>query len=97
MNINKARCNKQVIRPRVQNKDTMLLKCKSTPVKVDLRYTLISNSRKQIVNSTQRNGSEGREASLHAKRRCGCWLSTSLTVPLTSIIENIFIANIAKQ
>ena len=37
----------------------MLLKCKSTPVKVALRHTLISNSPSQIVTSTSRNGNEG--------------------------------------
>ena len=54
-----ARGNKQVIRPRFHSKDAMLLKCKSAPVKVGLRYTLTLYSSSQIVTSTSRNGSEG--------------------------------------
>ena len=40
----KAPCNKQVIMSGFRDKGAMLLKCESTPVKVDLWYTLISNS-----------------------------------------------------
>ena len=40
----------------------MLLKRKSTPVKVGLRYTLILNSPSHIVSSTSRNGSDEPEA-----------------------------------
>ena len=62
------------MRPRFQDKGAMLLKRRSTPVKVGLRYTQILNSLSQIVSWTSRNGSEGPEASSHVKRRLGCWL-----------------------
>ena len=45
----------------------MLLKCKSTPVRVGLRYSLTLNSPSQVVTSTSRNGSEGLEVSSHVK------------------------------
>ena len=47
----------------------MLLKCKTTPVKVGLWYTPILNSPSHIVSSTSRNGSEGPEAPSHVKRK----------------------------
>ena len=50
-----ARYNKQLLRPRFKNKGTMLLKCKSTPVKVGLRYRPIWNSPSHIVNSPSQN------------------------------------------
>ena len=40
-----------------QDKSAILLKGKSTPDKVGLRYTLTSNSPSQIVPSTSRNRS----------------------------------------
>ena len=45
------------MRPRFQDKGAMLLKCRSIPVKVGLRYTQILNSLSQIVSWTSRNGS----------------------------------------
>ena len=66
--------NKQAIRLRFQHKGAMLLKCKSTPVKVGLRYTLTSNSPSQIVTSMSRNGSKRPEAFSRVKRKFGCWL-----------------------
>ena len=65
----------------------MLLKCKSTPVKVGLRYTLTLNSPLQIVGSTSRNGSKAPEASSHVKRRLGCWLLSTFKNNCTSVEE----------
>ena len=55
--------------PRYQYKGAMLLKCKSTPVKVGLKYTLILNFSLQIVSSTLRSGGKGPETTLTCKTK----------------------------
>ena len=52
----------------------MLLKCMSTPVKVDLRYTLILNSPSRTVTSTSKNDNEVPGDSSSVKQRLRCWL-----------------------
>ena len=49
----------------------MLLKCKSTLVKVGLWHTLMLNSPSQIVSSTSKNDSEEPEALSHLKMKVG--------------------------
>ena len=63
----------------------MLLKCMNAPVKVDLRYTLISNSPSRMDTSTSRNYSEVPGVSSYVKRRFKCGLLSTFSSSRVSL------------